>query len=115
MTLPVDQDLLLADNNQTVTVTVKRSAGDTQIEVAGALKRALNRPQESFSGVVLQGNELVWNIPNEGLSGDEIEPGDTITEDAIADIDANSVVWTVLTVAKLTFGTRWRAVCRKQR
>ena len=115
MTLDLSQDMSLADNTQTVTVTTKRVSGDTQIEVAGALRRVLDRPLESFSGITLQGDEIVWNLPDGQLGGSEIEPGDTITEAAIADIDSETAIWTVLIVSNRTLGTRWRAICRKQR
>ena len=115
MTLDLAGDMSLADNVQTVTLTTKRAVGGTHIEVAGALKRSLNQAYETFSGLNLQGDEVVWNLPSDQLGGAEVEPGDTITEDAISAIDSQSVIWTVLAVANLTLTTRWRAVCRKQR
>ena len=115
MTLDLSGDMSLADNAKTVTLTTKRAVGDTQIEVVGALKRSLTRPHETFAGLILQGDEVIWNLPNDQLDGAEIEPGDTITDDALSAIDSQSVIWTVLSVSNLSLGTRWRALCRKQR
>jgi hypothetical protein len=69
----------------------------------------LNGSDTQTAGVQLGSDSTVWNIPATLLeSGDVIEEGDTIT-------DANVVVWTVKGVSLLTWETRWRCVCTKQR
>jgi hypothetical protein len=108
VTLDVSTDYKIADNTEPVTVITKRASGNTSISVTGALRRAVRREHQFFGGVSLQGDELIWNIPDGQLSGAELQKGDTIT-------DAQSVVWTILSVAILTFGSRWRAVCRQER
>lgn len=97
-------------NTETVTLTPYLN-GSAQTAVTGitALRRALSKTEiASGVGVYLQGDEVVWNLPNAMLSSNVPKPGDTIT-------DAGSVVWTIISVQKLTWGTRWRCVCRQQR
>ena len=107
MTLDIGHDMSLADGSETVTVTLKRAGGETAIEVAGALRRALGQPHQLFGGIALEGNEVVWNVPASPLGGDDLRRGDTIT-------DAQAIAWTILAAAKLTLGTRWRCICRKE-
>jgi hypothetical protein len=107
VTLNINNDSTLADGVETVTVTLKRAEGETEITVPGALRRGLVRPHETYSGVALQGEELVWNIPHEPLDDASLQRGDTIA-------DAADSVWTILSASLLTLGTRWRCVCRKE-
>lgn len=107
MTLDIDNDISLADGSESVTVTLKRADGDTALAVVGALRRVLDRSYQSFGGVALIGDELVWNVPDNQLAGAELQRGDTIT-------DAASISWTILAAEKLTIATRWRCLCRKE-
>jgi len=107
MPLDINDDLALADGSESVTVTLKRADGATALPVAGALRRVLDRSHQSFGGVALLGDELIWNIPAKQLEGAELQRGDTIT-------DGSSIVWTILAAEKLTFATRWRCLCRKE-
>lgn len=107
MTLDIAHDLSLADGSETVTVTLKRVDAETQVPVTGALRRALGRPHAFYSGVALQGDELVWNVPHVPLGEAELQRGDTIADSA-------GSVWTILSAARVTLGTRWRCVCRKE-
>ena len=107
MTLDLAADASLADGSETVTVTLKRAEGETQISVAGALRRALGRPHAFYAGMVIQGDEVVWNVPHQPLAGADLRRGDTVAE-------AGGTVWTILSAARLTLGTRWRCVCRKE-
>ncbi len=108
-TLDVSQDFLNFDNTEEVTVSLIRTTGTTARTVDNGLRRGTTLNDSQIAGVQLGSNSRVWNIPNEQLtSGDEIVAGDTIT-------DEDSVVWKVKGVSFLTFETRWRCVCTKQK
>lgn len=108
MTIDVQNDVLGFDNTEAVTVTLRRPDGETPLAVTHALRRTVDLRSETYGGVRLRGDEIVWNLPNSQLAGEELRPGDAIA-------DGSGTRWTVLSVGRLTFGARWRAVCRKER
>lgn len=108
-TLDVTKDYLNWDNTEAVTVSLIRTTGTTARTIANALRRAINRTDSQVAGVQIGAESTAWNIAVDQMTtGDEIKEGDTVT-------DADSVVWTVKIVALLTFKTRWRVVCTKNR
>ena len=109
-TLDVFQDFLNWDNTEQVDVTLDRkTTGCVVRTVDNALRRAITGSDTRTAGIQLGSDTTVWNIPAAQLeTSDEIQEGDTIT-------DEDSVVWIVKSIALLTFRSRWRCVCVKQR
>ena len=115
-------------NTETVVVELRRwSARDAteweHVEVTKALRRSIDHRQSSFAGVAIQGDEIVWNLPDTLLQlgrpirepAREIRIGDKIVETTLARFDPtkpDQKRWVVLSVQKLTYGSRWRCVCR---
>lgn len=99
--------------DDTEAVTFKAIANDAVVvtlEVSPALRRALTRQasQLSAAGLALEPGDLVWHLPNALLNGNKPKPGDLI-------VDASQVTYTILSVVKASFGTRWQCVCRERR
>lgn len=108
-TLDVTQDFLNWDNTEAVTVSLIRTTGTTARSIANGLRRAINRTDSQVAGIQIGSESTVWNIPVAQMTtGDEIKEGDTVTDD-------DAIVWRIKIVALLTFKTRWRLVCTKQR
>lgn len=98
----------VVDGTETVTLTLKRTAGATVLNnIAGVLRRGLSKADASFGGLSLAGDEVVFNIPNSQLDGNTLEVGDVIT-------DGSAVIFTLVRAARLAGGSRWRCICRKQ-
>ena len=95
-------------NTEAVTLTVQRSAGATAVAGVTALRRALSRGEHAAGGAHLHEENVAWNLPHALLAGQEPQPGDTLT-------DSVGVVWMIAAVQRLTWGTRWRCLCRPQR
>jgi hypothetical protein len=95
------------ENTEAVTLTTYvNEVAAAPVSISHALRRGLTRDDRG-SLATYEGNEVVWNLPNALMSGSQARPGDLIT--------AGSEVWTILSVQKLVWGTRWRCVCRLQR
>jgi hypothetical protein len=95
------------ENPQSVTFTAKRSAGDTAVSVAYAIRMDASKAREFFGGVALGEDETVWILPNTLLSSQTVEVSDTITEGA--------TVWTVQGSQRVRFNHQWLARCRKNK
>ena len=108
MTLNVDNDYLIFDNTESVTVTRERTDGDDSVTVDNALRRAISRAELSAAGVRITGRELVWNIPKTQLGDGDIAEGDTIT-------DTEGVVFHVKSLQFGTWESRVRAICQRDR
>ena len=109
MALDVSDDYTIFDGVEDVTVTLRRTTGDTARSVSDALMRSVAGSDSQAAGVVIGADTTSWTIPVDELeSGDVIQEGDTIT-------DAASVVWTIKSVTHATLESRWRCVCVKQR
>ena len=82
-----------------------------------ATRRELSRGRGSFSGISLVGDEREWLIPDILLVnlGSTIEPDYTISEDAIADLSEDTVIWTVKAATQTNAGNQWVCLCVKQR
>lgn len=74
-----------------------------------ALRRGLNHDEMTLMSetVGLEEDDMVWVLWDESLSGAAPQTGDTIT-------DGDTNVWTIQGLAKVTMGSRWRAVSRPQ-
>ncbi len=106
MTIDVTTDSELWDNTESVVVTTNRVVGSTVINVEGALRRVADIQRNSDGSVTLHEHDIVWNIADAELAGSDLQPGDTITDSA-------SDVWNIVAVSRLTWGSRWQALCRR--
>lgn len=81
MPLDLDDDLACVDGAATVTVRLKRAAGNVEIECT-AVKGAVDRKTLAAGGVQLAGNETGWELPSDefAAAGDEPKEGDEIEE-----------------------------------
>ena len=108
MTLAADiaSDMATFDGVETVTLTdVSASTSDTSVT---GLRGPLSFRETMLNGPAgLEPGDMAWNL-QANTTAIVPAPGDTIT-------DGDSVVWTILSVAKMTLGTRWRCVSRQQR
>ncbi len=103
MNLNVDDDYLIFDNTESVTVTLKRSAGDEEVVVTKALRRALTR-EDRRTVATLKADSTTWHVAVTQLGATKtLKNGDTIT--------AGAEIWHVKAVTLNTWRTRWRAVC----
>ncbi len=106
---------------ESVTFTARRRSANHTITVANAKRGALTITDKTYlSGIVsLNGNELVWQIHATQLQPANFSPvltsfdpqeGDWIT-------DLQSRVYFVLPAGwdLLSYGTRWKFLCNKQR
>ena len=89
-------------NQETVTVTFKRAAGDTPATVQSAQRgRIFSRSEARRLGAALMTDSLSFFIPRDELIDDQaaetMEPGDTIT-------DASASVYRVLSVSEIALG-----------
>lgn len=110
-TVDLSGDLAQVDGLETVTtITIKGHSSDTTLSsVANCLRRALNKSDLAFLGQLgIASTELVWNVPNSGITPNELKPGDTLT-------DSTGAVWLVRFADKLSLGARWRCFCVRQR
>ena len=90
-------DYLYRSNTEAVTVTVVSTAATTA--VSKAFREDIDVRRTPFSGVLMNGKELIWNIPVAQMGATTIEPGNaTIT-------DGDSVVWRVQQVTKSSVGS----------
>ena len=82
-----------------------------------ATRRELSRGRGAFSGISLVGDERIWIIPDVLLVNlcNIIEPDYTISEDTIADLSENTVVWTVKAATQSHAGNQWLCLSVKQR
>ena len=103
MNLNVDDDYLIFDNTEAVTVTLNRSGTAEEVVVSNALRRALTR-EDRRTVVALKVDNTIWNIAVTQLGATKtLKNGDTIT--------AGTEIWHVEAVTMNTWRTRWRAVC----
>ena len=99
----VDQladDLLVADAVEPVTLERTDTAAPTVVE--HALRRAVNTSEADNSGGRYTVSDTVWHFPSAELA-EAPRLGDRI-------VDAQATRWTVIEVASVTLGSRWR--CR---
>ena len=98
----LSQDYLMIDGNAPVTLT--KSVTQNQI-VPDALRREITLKEMASSGGVYQAGDVSFSLPNDLCTIYKPAVGDTITD--------YQDIWTILTVAYATMGTRWRCVCRR--
>lgn len=103
-------DYLQWDNTEEVIVATVRNSVATEHRVTHALAGDVDRRRAQFSGVSIQGDELLWMIPIALLpETTEINQGDRIKQCCGAN-------WTVLTAKQRGIGshnTHWEAICRR--
>ncbi|MBS0207143.1 MAG: hypothetical protein JSS49_30070 [Planctomycetes bacterium] len=102
------EDLLLVDNVQTVTLTLKRASGDVSIDIDHANNGPLDKNLEASYGT--EGNVYSWTIPDVELNpagdGREIRPLDELndgTHDYVVVASTNGACggkWTLTTNRK---------------
>jgi len=109
--MSVQNDYENWESTEAVTVTLKRSGGNTAIAVANAKRAALTRQEQLLGGTTLRGDETVWSIPvtllQELNASVVIREGDTIA--------TGDEVWQIIKPNLLRLGSRWRCVCRLNR
>ena len=106
MTLDIAGDVSLFDNTQQVTVTLRRSSGETVLSEVNALRRRLDREERRYAGVTMDGDSTVWHIAQGELDGHELQLGDVIQQ-------ADGVCWYIRTAELESLATRWRLICVK--
>lgn len=106
MNLDVSQDHLSFDNSETVTVTLRRSPPVQLSGVPGVLRRGFDAKRHAFDGIAVRTGDTIFNLPSAALPGQEIRPGDALTDTA-------GTTWQILAASLLTFRTRWRCLCRR--
>lgn len=78
-----------------VTVTIRRASGDTEIETDYAFRLDSTRARSAFGGVALANDERGWIVPANELLVDAtqhaLQQGDTIAED-------DGTTWTITRV-----------------
>mgnify|MGYP003137455363 CR=1 FL=1 len=112
MTLATDiaDDLDIADDVESVDIVIRDGQGATTATLSGVascLRRALGRRDSTESSIQLDGNEVVWNIPDNNLSGNALSVGDRIT--------SGSEDFSIVACHKETLGTRWRCITQQER
>ncbi len=91
-----------------VTVTTKRIAGDTQHEVATALKVDLSAAEAAALGVQVTSDSQSFHIPVALLgAGIRIQPGDKI--------DEGDDTYIVQLATRTSFASRWECPSVKER
>ena len=107
MTVNTAEDLLLVDNVQAVTLTLKRAAGDVTVTIDHANGGQLQKSQEEG----IEGNVYPWTIPdvelNPASNGYEIRPDDVLN-DGIHN-------YVVLTASQGACGGKWNATTVRDR
>lgn len=90
--------------------SIVNGAAAANVNVPGALRQGVDRQAAQLvaAGLAVEPGDVTFHIPAGQLGGIEPKPGDVIT-----DVGGNA--YTVLSVAKETFGTRWACVCRQRR
>lgn len=105
--LDVSDWYLHVDNTEAVTLRpITNEVAGSDVSITHALRRGLTR-DERGSLATYDGNEVAWNLPNALMGGTEAKPTYKII--------AGSETWTIISVQKLAWGTRWRCVCRLER
>ena len=108
MAFDVSTDYLIFDNVEALTVTLKRNAGDTTVEVTKALQQQVDRGELEAAGVRITGQAKSWSIAVTEMGSSEFTEGDTVTDD-------DSVIWTVKTIALKTWDSSWVIACQRER
>lgn len=109
MTVVTDiaDDLTLIDGLRSITVSLVHGSGTTSVSVASAQREPVRKGMQLFSGVMLQGNETLWHIPDSLLNpsdnGRVIDVNDEITD--------GSTVYNVIAATKSVMGTVWSCAC----
>lgn len=96
------------ENTETVTLDYLRAAGDAQNADITAQRLDPSEAQADFAGVNINGEALVWNIPDTLCTNGTPEIGDTIT-------DAASAVWRIKSIQTVRFGQQFVCLTEKQR
>lgn len=111
-------DHLQWDNIETTTIRTYRNNVEVDTETDFAFKVELSRrDQLMYNAHSLTGDERTWVVANLDLdtAGQEIRRGDKIAQDAIADLDADTVWWSVRQASNLDNETLFRCICTKDR
>lgn len=107
MTVDIASDLLLVDNVQTVTLTLKRAAGDVAIEIEHANGGQLQKSQDEG----IEGNVYPWTIPdvelNPASDGNEVRTDD--------ELDDGIHVYLVLNASQGACGGKWNLTTVRKR
>ena len=86
-----------------------QSSTTTRTDVDGCKRSALTKHDaQALAGLYVEGQTIVWHVPAANLSGSVLKAGDVLT-------DSSSVPWSILSVQLMSRGTRWRAVCVRER
>ena len=103
------EDLLLVDNVQSVTLTLKRSSGDVSVTIDHANNGPLDKNLDSSFGT--EGNAYAWTIPdvelNPASEGREIRPQDELND--------GTHVYVVLTASNGACGGKWTLTTNRKK
>lgn len=103
----IANDLLIVDGLLSVSLALIRTTGTTTVSIASAQREAIGKNVANYAGVMLQGNETVWHIPdtllNPAANGRVINANDEITY--------SGTVYVVLAVRQDVLSTVWACVC----
>lgn len=94
----------------TIIFAAEDVAGAAQSLVVRAVKREVDAATAQFSGVTLQGDDCIWNVPTDELAGLTIVSGTRI-------VQTDGTAWTVAGFGETTtgvFGEESRPVCHKE-
>ena len=108
MAIDVSTDHEIFDNVEALTITLKRNAGDTTVEVTKALPQQVDRSEAEGAGVRLTGQTKQWSIAVAEMGSSEISEGDTAT-------DSDDVVWTIRSAALKAWDSSWVIICQRER
>lgn len=112
MAIDITDDYAIFDNTESLTLILKRNAGDTSVTVANGLRGRLSRSELTSLGAYLNGDELSFFLPGDQVgSSNTIYSGDTVTDGA-------SAVYTITSTSRSELGTSlsgWRCIVRPER
>jgi hypothetical protein len=100
-------------NTVAITLTSKSNGGDTTISVTHALNQALKREEIEKSNGRYSALDRVFNLPTTLLQGLTPKEGDSlsVTGETLTN-GASAPTWLILEAQRLSWGYRWRLVCR---
>ena len=108
----LENEYLFWPNSQTGCLNARRNEGETFDDLNSALLQMdLTKAASQFGGIQLEGDEKAWLIPVSLIvNASEVRNGDRIYEALEADIDEDSVFWTITNAKKVRFNTQWMVV-----
>lgn len=111
MTLEIDDDYLMFDGTESVTLTLRRVSGDVEVSIANALRQPMTRRFAQAGGVSIEEADTVFSVPDAQLNpsgnGRRVQSLDLVE-------DAAGVVYVVIQAMQATLRTRWDLICNRK-